>query len=153
MKIDEMNDLKQAEASPVRDSTWYKLRQNWAHYQRGSLKINLKYNNYQLHEIHTILKCNPLRYFIYKNNLKRKTYPKIFLSFADQQIDGSDVEVTLAKPVDKEQRQQRAISKAMMAASSYSYPNPADYIIPYTGPSYPYTVNQPLYPFPTPMSR
>lgn len=70
----------------------------------------------------------------------------------DQKIDGSDVEVTLAKPVDKEQRQQRAMSKAMMAAASYSYPT-TDYVIPYNGPTYPFTVNQPLYPFPTPLTR
>ena len=72
--------------------------------------------------------------------------------FLDQKIDGSDVEVTLAKPVDKEQRQQRAMSKAMMASSAYNYPT-QDYVIPYSGPTYPYTVNQPLYPFQTPMSR
>lgn len=70
----------------------------------------------------------------------------------DQQIEGSDVEVTLAKPVDKEQRQQRAMSKAIMAASSYSYPA-TDYAMPYNGPTYPFTVNQPLYPFPTPLSK
>ena len=40
--------------------------------------------------------------------------------FLGQQIDDADVEVTLAKPVDKEHyRQQRAVAKLMQMAQNY----------------------------------
>ncbi|XP_028394241.1 APOBEC1 complementation factor-like [Dendronephthya gigantea] len=93
-----------------------------------------------------------LRDYCFVHFKTREEARKAINGMKGQQIENSDVEVTLAKPVDKEQRQQRAMSKAIMAAGSYNYPNPPDYVIPYNGPSYPYTVNQPLYPFPTPMS-
>lgn len=53
----------------------------------------------------------------------------------DQEIDGADVEVTLAKPVDKEHyRQQRAVAKLMQMANQYQqFPSVLPDIAPFNG--------------------
>ena len=52
-----------------------------------------------------------------------------------KELDGNEIEVTLAKPVDKDHRQAKAAAKAVMSAtynsfSPYEYPASAAYSFP-----------------------
>lgn len=44
-----------------------------------------------------------------------------------QELDGNEIEVTLAKPVDKDHRQAKAAAKAVMSVTTYPSFNPYDY--------------------------
>ena len=57
------------------------------------------------------------------------------MNVAGKQIDGCDVEVSLAKPVDKEHyRQQRAVAKLMQMANQYQqFPSPPADVPPFNG--------------------
>ena len=55
----------------------------------------------------------------------------IFNSISGKELDGNEVEVTLAKPVDKDHRQAKAAAKAMSGICSYPPYDYASYGIPY----------------------
>lgn len=44
-----------------------------------------------------------------------------------KELDGNEIEVTLAKPVDKDHRQAKAAAKAVMSATTYPSFTPYDY--------------------------
>ena len=48
-------------------------------------------------------------------------------SFSGKELDGNEIEVTLAKPVDKDHRQAKAAAKAVMTATTYPSFTPYDY--------------------------
>lgn len=58
--------------------------------------------------------------------------------YPGQEIDGNEIEVTLAKPVDKDHRQAKAAAKAVMSATTY----PASFT------PYDYSANSAAYGFP-----
>lgn len=47
--------------------------------------------------------------------------------FPGKELDGNEIEVTLAKPVDKDHRQAKAAAKAVMGATTYPSFTPYEY--------------------------
>ena len=55
--------------------------------------------------------------------------------FSGSKLDGNEIEVTLAKPVDKDHRQAKLAAKAMMTAYSYMpYDYSPAFVYPYGSP-------------------
>ena len=56
-----------------------------------------------------------------------RTHNSKELFFPGQELDGNEIEVTLAKPVDKDHRQAKAAAKAVMSATTYPSFTPYEY--------------------------